>query len=324
MSSKCEIISLFQQIDMNKQAVNELYFHIEEALDIWAWQRVYPDAQSPDAVSKFQSTLSSLPDIAREYSPSVDIFLGIQSLLSRSKVALDPLIIPLRIQVSHPSIEETFHEAVRHFEAGRWAPAMSLLKSQDAAIDVLAGLEDVHAASLPRGQREENGSARSWRVDFDVQLAMCQASQLLHTGDWHFKEAETGMAEDLMGRAQLAQDDYRSVFSLTGPTTKPSERTHCGTIFLGRHCCALLSKTLNWRELLSLDLPDFMQKLSSWLHRTSFYYFLASPLQAVHFLLLKCSSAISACCSTWSKPFTYFTEGRLVQRSGSGSPGTPG
>ena len=229
MSLKCEIITLFQQTDMNKQDVKELYIHIEVALDVWAWQCAYPHERSPVVVSKFRSTLSFLSDVAHKYSPSVDIFLGIQSLLSRSKVASDPLVISLRIQVSHPPIEEVFHEAVRHFEAGRWAPAMSLLKSQDAAIDVLAGLEDVHAAiegsSLPQEPRE-NVSARLWRVDFDMQLAMCRASQLLHTGDWHFKEAETGMAEDLMGRAQLAQDDYRSVSPSTGPASNPSERTN--------------------------------------------------------------------------------------------------
>lgn len=204
---------------MNKKTLNEFFFHIEDVLDVWAWHRVHPRAQSLDAVSKFRSTLSLLPDISRQYSPSVDYFLGLQSLLSKSSVASDPLIIPLRIQVSHPLLEETFHQAIRHFEAGRWAPAMNLLKSQDGAIDVLVGLEDACAAmggSPSPPERYEYGKAKLTRVEFDMQLAMCRASQLIHTGDWHFKEAETGVPEDMMGRAQLAQDDYRSVSLLIG------------------------------------------------------------------------------------------------------------
>jgi hypothetical protein len=222
MSPKCEIISLFRNAEMNKQAMRDLFFHVEEVLDIWTWHTAHTHAQANEAMSKFQSTLSYLPEMSRQYSPTVDFCLGLQSLLSKSSLTSDHRIIPLRIQVSRPPIEEAFHQAIRHFEAGQWALAMNLLNSQDSAIDVLVSLEEKYLAgesssSSPRlaDHELEYGMARLTRREFDTQLAMCRASQLMHTGDCHFREAETGIAEDMMGRAQLAQDDYRLVSTIS-------------------------------------------------------------------------------------------------------------
>jgi hypothetical protein len=93
---------------------------------------------------------------------------------------------------------------------------MSTLQSKDATIDVLIGLEDAYERTAVAEadahsplERSEPGRARLIRTEFDMQLAMCRASQLICTGDRHFKEAETGMPEDMIGNAQLAQDDYR-------------------------------------------------------------------------------------------------------------------
>jgi len=93
---------------------------------------------------------------------------------------------------------------------------MNLLKSQDAAINVLIDLEGAYKEAaakdkfLPPLDLPESRNAALTRVEFDMQLAICHTSQLIHTGDLHFKDAETGMAEDMMGHAQLAQDDYRA------------------------------------------------------------------------------------------------------------------
>jgi hypothetical protein len=214
---QCEAVNLFQKTDMNQQDLNDFLSHFDEALDIWAWRCVHPNSGFLHADAIFRKTLSSLPDVVRQCSHPEDTFRHLQSLLAKSKVSSDPLLMPLRMVVSHFFLEKALHEAVRHFEAGRWAPAMSLLKSQDAAVSVLMELEDAYeraaakdnSSSLLRGY--ELGTARLTRTDFDLQLAICQGSQLVHTGDWHFREAEVGMAEDMMGRAQLAQDDYRQV-----------------------------------------------------------------------------------------------------------------
>ena len=205
------LIDIFQQSDdVNKQDVNTLFTRIDEALSIWAWRRAHPRLEfSGEAL--FGTTLSSLLTLTDKGFQSQEIiFLRLQSLLSKSSVASDPLVMPLRIEMYHISFEETFHKAIRHFEAGRWAYAMSLLKSQDAAIDLAIGLEDAYKNKLNSHELHGlRGNARLTRVEFDMQLAICSASQLIHTGDQHFKEAENCMAEEMMGHAQLAQDDYR-------------------------------------------------------------------------------------------------------------------
>lgn len=123
----------------------------------------------------------------------------------------------IHIETQHAIFEDIFHEAIRHFEAGRWAPAMSLLKSKDSSIDVLVELEEKEterASDVDRVRIWDNfelGRAKMVRKDFDMQLAMCRGAQLIHLGDLHFKEAETGEPEDFMAAALLAQDDYRLV-----------------------------------------------------------------------------------------------------------------
>jgi len=116
-------------------------------------------------------------------------------------------------------MRDIFHQAVGHFEAGRWAQAMNLLYSKDSALDVLVGLENEYEANAnsltPSTSLLDDGydlgTARMLRADFAMQLAMCKGAQLIHTGDLHFSEAEAGEPEDLLARALLAQDDYRYV-----------------------------------------------------------------------------------------------------------------
>jgi hypothetical protein len=212
---QCEAVNLFQKTDMNKQDLNDFLSHLDEALDIWAWRCVHPNSGFLNADAIFRKTLSSLPDVIHQCYHPEDTFRRLQSLLAKSKASSDPLLMPLRMVISYFLLEKALHESIRHFEAGRWAQAMSLLKSQDAAVSVLMELEDTYeraaakdnSSSLLRGY--ELGTARLTRTDFDLQHAICQGSQLIHTGDWHSREAEVGMAEDMMGRAQLAQDDYR-------------------------------------------------------------------------------------------------------------------
>lgn len=202
---------------MNKGDAENLLSQVDEVLSVWAWQHLHHRAGFLECVSLIRSTLSLLPQIARQSVHSNDIFRDLQLQLSKSTITSDPLILSLRIEAGHAALEDTLHQAIRHFEAGRWALAMSLLKSQDALIDVLVDVEDAYqnAAAVDSSwtplEPFESGKANLTRVEFDMQLAMCRASQLIHTGDMHFREAETGVAEDMMGHAQLAQDDYRCV-----------------------------------------------------------------------------------------------------------------
>jgi hypothetical protein len=208
---------------MNKEDAQNLLSQVDEVLNIWTWQHAHHHAGFLECVSVLRSTLSLLPHFARQSGHSKVIFHGLELRLSKSAITPDPLILSLRIEACHVALEDTLHHAIRHFEAGRWAPAMSLLKSQDALIDVLVNVEDTYqkAAAMDSSwiplEGFESGKASLTRIEFDMQLAMCRASQLIHMGDMHFREAETGVAEDMMGRAQLAQDDYRAaLFCATG------------------------------------------------------------------------------------------------------------
>jgi hypothetical protein len=96
---------------------------------------------------------------------------------------------------------------------------MSLLKSKDSELDVLVELEEKYANQnilkddysewgFAGGKCGEN-RAGMLRGDFDMHMAMCKGSQLIHMGDLHFKAAMNGDPDDMMARALLAQDDYR-------------------------------------------------------------------------------------------------------------------
>jgi hypothetical protein len=96
---------------------------------------------------------------------------------------------------------------------------MSLLKSKDSELDVLVEFEEKNSnQNIIRddysqwglsGESSGENRAGMLRRDFDMHMAMCKGSQLIHMGDLHFKEAMNGDPGDMMARALLAQDDYR-------------------------------------------------------------------------------------------------------------------
>lgn len=266
--SKCEAIKLFPYSDTNKADAKTLLSQVDEVLNIWTWQHFHHRAGFLECTPVFRSTLSLLPHFARQSAHSRDIFHDLQLQLSKSVITSDPLILSLRIESCHVTLEDTLHQAIRYFEAGKWAPAMSLLKSQDGLIGVLVDMEETYikAAALDRSwtpfEGFECGRARLTRVDFDMQLAMCRASQLIYTGDEHFQQAETGDAEDMMGRVHLAQDDYRCVLQL--PCIRHLRRlTLLRRFLIEPPCFVLRARILSWKGLLFPALPDFTPKLSS-------------------------------------------------------------
>jgi hypothetical protein len=114
--------------------------------------------------------------------------------------------------------EELFYEALFDFEKGRWAKALSIIKSYESAMVVAVEHEEKLDLSEKRAiylfdSSYDNGTRLRQlihnRPDFTLLFARCQGSQLLKTGDMHWDRAAGGDPGDLWGNALLAQDDYR-------------------------------------------------------------------------------------------------------------------
>lgn len=158
-----------------------------------------------------------------EVAVQQELLQGLQAKLSRRATSTsDPLTIIIHIQISHIELQNIFHQAIHHFQAGRWAPALSLLKSKDSTFDVLISMEERlsrRKIALKRfalwgiGRDFEKGRAEMVRRKFEVQFAICKGSQLMHFGDIHFNEAMNGTPDDLAAKALLALDDYECVNS---------------------------------------------------------------------------------------------------------------
>jgi len=118
--------------------------------------------------------------------------------------------------------EELFYESLFDFEKGRWAKALSLIKSYESAMVVAVEHEekidpaDKRAAHL-FDSAYDNGDRCHQLIhghpDFSLLFARCQGSQLLKTGDSLWDRAAGGDPGDLWGNALLAQDDYRLALS---------------------------------------------------------------------------------------------------------------
>jgi len=101
--------------------------------------------------------------------------------------------------------EELFYEALHDFEKGRWAKALSTIKSYESAMVV----------AVEHEEKLEIADKRAVYLfdNFSLLFARCQGSQLLKTGDVHWDRAAGGDPGDLWGNALLAQDDYRLALS---------------------------------------------------------------------------------------------------------------
>jgi hypothetical protein len=118
--------------------------------------------------------------------------------------------------------EEIFYEALFDFEKGRWAKALSNIKSYESAMVVAVEHEEKLELADKRAvylfdSAYKNGNRRhrltDGHLDFSLLFARCQGSQLLKTGDGHWDRAAGGDPGDLWGNALLAQDDYRQALS---------------------------------------------------------------------------------------------------------------
>jgi len=202
-----------------KQDVPQLVYLVEEAVLTWSWLFGHSQYQDADSAIQIRQAMSKLLDIKSPILSKQDILHGVQVKLARLvRSCKDPFVTAFYREVAHVLLEECFHKSVRLFEEGKWAPAMNLLQSKDSELDVLVEFEERNFSESRRrddyskwglsGDKYEE-RAGMLRRDFDMHMAMCRGSQLIHTGDLHFKEAINGDPDDMMARALLAQDDYR-------------------------------------------------------------------------------------------------------------------
>lgn len=94
--------------------------------------------------------------------------------------------------------------------------AKGLLDGEEAALNAVVELESDYESSMTA---EEQGTcamagykerrAHITQIEYQTYSLMCAGSQWLHTGDAHFQAAIAGDPDELYGRMQLAQDDYR-------------------------------------------------------------------------------------------------------------------
>jgi hypothetical protein len=188
---------------------------MEEILESWSWLHARPEHHDMECSTRFREVFSSLVTSVPGGPGQHELLYKFQKIFSTTRrVCIDPFILALVGEVTNEILEECFHQAIRLYEAGKWAPSMSLLKSKDAELDVFVELEEKLERSSDEnfsywGLGDGFGRAVDLRRDFSMQLAMCQGSQLLHLGDIHFKDALNGEPEDLLAGALLAQDDYR-------------------------------------------------------------------------------------------------------------------
>jgi hypothetical protein len=205
--------------DMVKRDIPQLVYQVEEALLTWAWLFDHSQHQQSDSAIQFHEAMRNLLTVNSATLSRQEMLYGVQNKLTRlSHSCKDPFVAAFHLEVTHVILEECFHQSIRLFEEGRWAPAMSLLQSKDSELDVLVEFEENNSTrGLKRDEYSDWGlsgdkygrRAGMLRRDFDMQMAMCKGSQLIHTGDLHFKEAMNGDPDDMMARALLAQDDYR-------------------------------------------------------------------------------------------------------------------
>jgi hypothetical protein len=203
--------------DMVKKDIPQLLYQVEEALLTWSWLFEHSQYQQPESAVQLREAMSNLLTVNLVTLVRQDLLYGVQiKLMSLSRSCKDPFVAAFQLEVNHIILEECFHQSIRLFEEGRWAPAMSLLKSKDSELDVLLEHEEKNANQSPMrddysewGLSGQENRAGMLRRDFDMHMAMCKGSQLIHMGDLHFKEAMNGDPGDMMTRALLAQDDYR-------------------------------------------------------------------------------------------------------------------
>lgn len=206
---------------MVKRDIPQLAYQAEETILTWLWLFDRPRYQHHDSATQLRNTLSNILVSPNATLPKQDILHSVQKRVTKmSQTCSDPFVVAFGFEVSHAILEACFHQAIRLFEDGKWAPAMSHLKSKEAELDVLVEHEerqnkrhrasnDDDYSSWGIGNLYEVGRAEALRNDFAMQLAMCKGSQLIHLGDIHFKDAMSGDPDDMLARALLAQDDYR-------------------------------------------------------------------------------------------------------------------
>ncbi|KIM28747.1 hypothetical protein M408DRAFT_69128 [Serendipita vermifera MAFF 305830] len=227
LAAQCAAMNDLSTSDMVKQDLPQVVYQMEEMVLNWTWLVDHPQYQTHDSIIQVREALGNLLNVHTPKLGRQDILQGVQNKIGRlSRSCKDPFISAFRLEVTHIIMEECFHQAIRLFEAGKWAPAMSLLQSKDSELDVLVELEERYFeqdgfkddySPWGVGDTYEQERAASKRRDFDLQMAMCKGSQLIHTGDLHFKDAMNGDPDDMMSRALLAQDDYRAALGwITG------------------------------------------------------------------------------------------------------------
>ncbi|KAG8800445.1 hypothetical protein FRC17_006876 [Serendipita sp. 399] len=121
--------------------------------------------------------------------------------------------------MTYAILESQLQQALKLFESGQWALAMSLLKSSEAELDVFLeseekgakkGVDDAEYAKWGMSDYYLPGKAAMLKREYEIQLSICSATQLLNIGDRHFEDSMRQAPEDMMSYALLAQDDYRA------------------------------------------------------------------------------------------------------------------
>lgn len=224
---QCKMLELYFQNQITHKDVLEILHHIDGAITTRIQLRASPAfPQSSKSTSDFQRVLVHMLSDG-SYATPVNrqlLLRGLEdNLFKVSRTVKDPLLRVIHLEISCTLMREIFHDSVRQFEDGKWVRAMSLLSSKESALDVLVGLEDTYEAawadvSVGLGDcgltsAYKVGDARALSDEFAMLLAMCKASQLLHLGDMHFEDVESGEPEEVFARALLAQDDYRAALS---------------------------------------------------------------------------------------------------------------
>ncbi|CCA69010.1 hypothetical protein PIIN_02869 [Serendipita indica DSM 11827] len=205
-----------------KRDLHQLLYLFDQALTVWRWLHANDQITPQDeaTVSEFHRVLSDVIFSEHKGIERQDLLHGVQRHLDRAVRASksDSYILVLFYETSASLIEHCFQASVRLYNANNWAKAMSLLKSKDSEVDVLVDLEEriktqgiIYKESWCLDSLLGFSRAQVLREETNMQLSRCQAFQLLHSGDIHFKEAMEGDPEEgeTLARALLAQDDYR-------------------------------------------------------------------------------------------------------------------
>lgn len=172
------------------------------------------------------SILSTSPAQALSFTSIVDDLLPTLTTTPTGLVLLHKLSLPsftptnvrdtviqdgfdhVRLNAVLTLAESKYTDATRMYESGAWARALNLLQSEDAALNSALELE-YHVGN--KGYMEHGGATRGMflRADYDLLLAQCRGHQAVKTGDDLFETSLRVAPEELLGWAQLAQDDYR-------------------------------------------------------------------------------------------------------------------